>query len=41
MTSSLVVFDLDGTLIHTAHDLVASLNHTIGLRGSTPSPMTT
>jgi phosphoglycolate phosphatase len=36
MTSSLVVFDLDGTLIHTAHDLVASLNHTIGLRGLDP-----
>ena len=29
MTSPLVVFDLDGTLIDTAPDLVASLNHTI------------
>ena len=34
--SSLVVFDLDGTLIDTAHDLVASLNHTIGLKGLEP-----
>ena len=34
--SSLVVFDLDGTLIDTAHDLVASLNHTIGLEGLEP-----
>lgn len=29
MTAPLVVFDLDGTLIDTAPDLVASLNHTI------------
>jgi phosphoglycolate phosphatase len=29
VTSPLVVFDLDGTLIDTAPDLVASLNHTI------------
>jgi phosphoglycolate phosphatase len=36
MSASLVVFDLDGTLIDTAHDLVASLNHTIGLEGLEP-----
>ena len=36
MNSPLVVFDLDGTLIDTAHDLVASLNHTIGLAGLEP-----
>nr|WP_298098326.1 HAD family hydrolase [uncultured Shinella sp.] len=36
MSASLVVFDLDGTLIDTAHDLVASLNHTIGLEGLAP-----
>ena len=36
MSVSLVVFDLDGTLIDTAHDLVASLNHTIGLEGLDP-----
>jgi len=36
MSASLVVFDLDGTLIDTAHDLVASLNHTIGLEGLDP-----
>jgi phosphoglycolate phosphatase len=29
MTPPLVIFDLDGTLIDTAPDLVASLNHTI------------
>ncbi|WP_234185676.1 HAD family hydrolase [Shinella sp. NM-101] len=36
MSAPLVVFDLDGTLIDTAHDLVASLNHTIGLEGLEP-----
>ena len=36
MSASLVVFDLDGTLIDTAHDLVASLNHTIGIEGLEP-----
>lgn len=36
MSTPLVVFDLDGTLIDTAHDLVASLNHTIGLEGLEP-----
>lgn len=32
----LVVFDLDGTLIDTSADLVASLNHTIGVEGLEP-----
>ncbi|MDX3925374.1 MAG: HAD family hydrolase [Shinella sp.] len=36
MLSPLVVFDLDGTLIDTAADLVASLNHTIGMEGLEP-----
>lgn len=33
MTSPLVVFDLDGTLIDTAPDLMASLNHVMDLNG--------
>lgn len=36
MTAPLVVFDLDGTLIDTAPDLVASLNHTIASVGLAP-----
>lgn len=36
MHAPLVVFDLDGTLIDTAPDLVASLNHTIGAHGLEP-----
>jgi phosphoglycolate phosphatase len=36
MNNPLVVFDLDGTLIDTAPDLVASVNHTIGLDGLAP-----
>lgn len=36
MTAPLVVFDLDGTLIDTAPDLVVSLNHTIGTAGLAP-----
>lgn len=36
MTAPLVVFDLDGTLIDTAPDLVSSLNHTIGTAGLDP-----
>jgi phosphoglycolate phosphatase len=31
-----IVFDLDGTLVDTAPDLVASLNHTIALKGLPP-----
>ncbi|MCY0095460.1 HAD family hydrolase [Hoeflea ulvae] len=33
MTSPLVIFDLDGTLIHTAPDLMTSLNHVMDLNG--------
>lgn len=36
MHRPIIVFDLDGTLIDTAADLVASLNHTIALRGLDP-----
>ena len=36
MPAPTVVFDLDGTLIDTAPDLVASLNHTISAHGLTP-----
>ena len=36
MTSPLVIFDLDGTLIDTAPDLMASLNHVLGLNGLAP-----
>lgn len=36
MPTPLVVFDLDGTLIDTAPDLVASLNHTIAIHGLAP-----
>lgn len=36
MTAPLVVFDLDGTLIDTAPDLIESLNHTIGTAGLAP-----
>lgn len=33
MTSPLVIFDLDGTLIDTAPDLMAGLNHVMDLNG--------
>ena len=36
MSSPLVVFDLDGTLVDTAPDLVASLNHTIAAHSLAP-----
>lgn len=36
MASPLAVFDLDGTLIDTAPDLIESLNHTIGAAGLAP-----
>lgn len=36
MTAPLVIFDLDGTLIDTAPDLVSSLNHTISSVGLEP-----
>jgi len=34
-----VVFDLDGTLIDSAHDLADALNYTLGLRGYAPFPV--
>lgn len=36
MTAPLAVFDLDGTLIDTAPDLIDSLNHTIAAHGLDP-----
>lgn len=36
MTVTLVVFDLDGTMIDTAPDLIESLNHTIAARDLEP-----
>lgn len=36
MTKALVVFDLDGTMIDTAPDLIESLNHTIAVRDLAP-----
>lgn len=36
LPAPLVVFDLDGTLVDTAPDLVASLNHTIAFHGLEP-----
>lgn len=36
MPAPLVVFDLDGTLVDTAPDLVSSLNHTIAVHGLAP-----
>ncbi|WP_136656852.1 HAD family hydrolase [Nitratireductor sp. XY-223] len=36
MPSPLVIFDLDGTLFHTAPDLMDSLNHVIGSAGLAP-----
>jgi phosphoglycolate phosphatase len=38
MTSLTVVFDLDGTLIETAPDLVAALNHVLAGEGLPPVP---
>ncbi|MBX3570952.1 MAG: phosphoglycolate phosphatase [Mesorhizobium sp.] len=35
-----IVFDLDGTLVDTAPDLLDSLNHTLGAGGATPSDVT-
>ena len=36
MTDKILVFDLDGTLVDTAPDLLACLNHSIGLEGLDP-----
>jgi phosphoglycolate phosphatase len=36
MTAPLAIFDLDGTLIHTAPDLISSLNHAIAPEGLAP-----
>ena len=36
MSAPTVVFDLDGTLVDTAPDLVSSLNHTIAARDLAP-----
>src|SRR5262245_28110442 len=38
MTSLTVVFDLDGTLVETAPDLVAALNHVLVRDGLPPLP---
>ena len=35
MTKPIVVFDLDGTLVDTAPDLLDSLNHSLGAGGVT------
>ncbi|MBV1708147.1 MAG: phosphoglycolate phosphatase [Hyphomicrobiales bacterium] len=34
-SSPLIVFDLDGTLVDTADDLIAALNHVLALEGAT------
>ncbi|MFN3591024.1 MAG: HAD family hydrolase [Thermaurantiacus sp.] len=36
MSSRTIVFDLDGTLVDTAEDLAASLNHALGVLGRPP-----
>jgi phosphoglycolate phosphatase len=38
MTAPLLVLDLDGTLVDTAHDLVATLNVILGQEGVAPLP---
>ena len=42
MTSvSLLIFDLDGTLVNTLEDIAASLNHTLACFGKGPLPLKT
>lgn len=36
MTTDTIIFDLDGTLVETAGDLTASLNHALGVLGRLP-----
>jgi phosphoglycolate phosphatase len=36
MTADTIIFDLDGTLVDTAGDLTASLNHALGVLGRPP-----
>jgi phosphoglycolate phosphatase len=37
MTAPTLVFDLDGTLVHTAPDLLDSLNHCLAIEGMAPA----
>lgn len=41
MSKPIIVFDLDGTLVDTAPDLLTSLNHCLGLAGLTHANPTT
>ena len=36
MTRPIIVFDLDGTLVDTAPDLLDSLNHSLEARATSP-----
>ena len=38
-TSSIIVFDLDGTLVDTAPDLIAALNYVLAREGMPPVPL--
>ena len=38
MQNLTVVFDLDGTLVETAPDLIAATNHVMGAAGLAPVP---
>jgi phosphoglycolate phosphatase len=39
LAGAVVVFDLDGTLVDTAPDLVRALNHVMALEGLPPAPL--